>query len=73
MRGKEYGGQLRLRRSPTEIQAIRTLTELEGPSVQTWIVRQLRHVARAPHEAAGEKIAWCQLMPGKRGQVRLRK
>lgn len=38
-----YGGQLKLRLRPSEIQAIRALAEPEGCSAQAWIVRQLRH------------------------------
>ena len=38
-----YGGQIRLRLRPAEIQAIRALAEPEGYSAQAWIVRQLRH------------------------------
>lgn len=38
-----FGGQLKLRLRPAEIQAIRALADPEGYSAQAWIVRQLRH------------------------------
>lgn len=52
-----YGGQIKLRLRPSEVQAIRALAEPEGYSAQAWIVHQLRHRLEGAVPFAKEELA----------------